>query len=414
MLKHLSTRVLLALVAGLAAGMAVGAYGGAALAAASANIEAVGGLWLNALRMTIVPLVFSLLVTGIASVADVAATGRLAVRALGLMCLLLLLAAGYATLASQGVLALWPVDAQGAAALRAGVDGAQQSAMVVPGFADWVRSLAPANALRAAVDDAILPLVVFGIFFGFAVTRLADDLRLPLLNFFRAMAETMIVIVGWVLWAAPLGVFALTLGVGLRAGAGAAGALLQYVAVVCLVTIGIFLLPYLLVALRRGAGGGTTLAAFTRAVTPVQVLAFSTQSSLACLPAMIDRARNDLGVPARVTGLVLPLAVAVFRLTSPVANLAVAYFCAHIYGIDPGLPQMIGAVFVAFAISIGTVGLPGQVSFFASVAPLCLTLGVPLDLLPILLAVEVIPDIFRTIGNVTADIGITAVLADES
>jgi Na+/H+-dicarboxylate symporter len=188
----------------------------------------------------------------------------------------------------------------------------------------------------------------------------------------------------------------------------------QYVVFVSLVTIGIFLLPYIVVALRRGAGGRTTLAAFSRAVTPVQVLAFSTQSSLACLPAMIDRARNDLGVSARVTGLVLPLAVAVFRLTSPVANLAVAYFCAHIYGVDPGLPQMIGAVFVAFAISVGTVGLPGQVSFFASVAPLCLTLGVPLDLLPILLAVEVIPDIFRTIGNVTADIGITAVLADEA
>jgi Na+/H+-dicarboxylate symporter len=183
--------------------------------------------------------------------------------------------------------------------------------------------------------------------------------------------------------------------------------LLQYVVIVSVVTAGIALLPYALIALRRG---GVGLPAFARAVAPVQVLAFSTQSSLACLPAMIERANDDLKIPPRITGLVLPLAVAVFRLTSPVANLAVAYFVAHIFGIQPGVPQMVAAVLVAFAISVGSVGLPGQISFFVSMAPICLALGVPIELLPILLAVEVIPDIFRTIGNVTGDLGVTALL----
>jgi proton glutamate symport protein len=203
-----------------------------------------------------------------------------------------------------------------------------------------------------------------------------------------------------------VGVFALSLGVGLRAGLGAAGALLQYVAVVSLVTAGIAVVPYILVALRRTV----PLADFARAAMPVQVLAFSTQSSLACLPAMLERAQDDLRIPPRVSGLVLPLAVAVFRLTSPVANLAVCYFIAHIYGIQPGLPQMLAAVAVAFAISVGSVGLPGQISFFASVAPICIALGLPIDLLPILLAVEVVPDIFRTIGNVTGDLAAVLVL----
>jgi Na+/H+-dicarboxylate symporter len=108
---------------------------------------------------------------------------------------------------------------------------------------------------------------------------------------------------------------------------------------------------------------------------------------------------------------VLPLAVAVFRVTSPVANLAVAVFIAHIYGVTPGPPQFVAAILVAFAVSIGSVGLPGQISFFASVAPICIALGAPIDLLPILLAVEVIPDIFRTVGNVTGDMGVTAFLA---
>lgn len=407
MFRSLSVRVLVALALGLGGGAALAAWGEGGLAAAVEPVEAIGGLWLNALRMTVVPLVFSLLVTGIASVTDAAATGRLAARAIGLFSVLLVIAAVYATLATQGLLALWPVSAEGAQALRAGAGASGAVAAESAGFAAWITSLAPSNPIKAAAEDAILPLVVFGVFVGFAATRLPDRLRLPLITLFHAVAETMIIIVRWVLWAAPVGVFALSLGVGLRAGLGAAGVLLQYVVVVSVITAGIALLPYALIALRRG---GVSLPAFARAVAPVQVLAFSTQSSLACLPAMIERANDDLRIPPRITGLVLPLAVAVFRLTSPVANLAVAYFVAHIFGIQPGVPQMIAAVFVAFAISVGSVGLPGQISFFVSMAPICLALGLPLDLLPILLAVEVIPDIFRTIGNVTGDLGVTALL----
>ena len=109
----------------------------------------------------------------------------------------------------------------------------------------------------------------------------------------------------------------------------------------------------------------------------------------------------------------LPLAVAVFRYTSPLGNLAVCFFIAAMYGIEPSLLQMIGAIFVAFAVSVGSVGLPGQVSFIASVAPICAALGLPVDVLGILVAVEILPDIFRTIGNVTADVAVT-VLVDES
>ncbi len=109
--------------------------------------------------------------------------------------------------------------------------------------------------------------------------------------------------------------------------------------------------------------------------------------------------------------LILPLAVAVFRFTSPVANLAVCFFVAHLYGIEPSVLQIAGAIVVAFGVSVGSVGLPGQVSFIASVAPICLALGVPTELLGILLAVEVIPDIFRTLGNVTGDLAATSILA---
>jgi len=405
MLRHLSVQVLLALAIGLAAGAALGAMGDARLVPVVETVEAFGGLWLNALRMTVVPLVFALVVVGVASVADAASTGRLAAKAIAAFSVLLLLAAVYGVLATEGLLALWPVDAQSASALVAGVQAQATQMPDPPGFNAWIKSIAPSNPLKAASEDAILPLVVFAVFFGFAATRLAEDLRQALIVFFRAVSEAMIVIVRWVLIVAPLGVFALSLGVGLRAGAGAAGVLLHYIAVVSLVTAGSTLLAYLPAIL-----GGERLGLFARAAAPVQTIAFSTQSSLACLPAMVERSKDILGIPERVTGLVLPLAVAVFRFTSPVANLAVCFFVAKVYGLDPTLLQIGGAMLVAFAVSVGSVGLPGQISFIASVAPICLALGVPIELLPILLAVEVIPDIFRTLGNVTADMSVTSLL----
>ena len=406
MFRSLAGRVLIALVLGLGAGAACGALDNQTLTNVAGAVEAIGGLWLNLLRMTIVPLVFCLLVTGIVSVADAAATGKLATRAILLFSVGMLIAAIYGTLGSQGMLALWPVDPTAAAALRAGAGSVDLAQVPAASLIDWLKAIAPSNPIQAAAEGAMLPLVVFGMFFGLAATRLTPVRKAVVLDLFGAVADTMIVIVRWVLWAAPLGVFALSLGVGLRAGLGAAGAIVQYVIIVSLVTASITILPYVAVGLKRGL----SLGAFARATAPVQVLAFSTQSSLACLPAMLERAQDDLKIPPRVTGLVLPLAVAVFRLTGPVANLSVAYFCAHIYGVHPGLPQMFGAVAVAWTISVSSVGLPGQVSFLASMVPICVTLGVPIDLLPILLAVEVAPDIFRTIGNVTGDMAAVAVL----
>ena len=329
-LTSLSFQVLLALALGLVAGAAAqvnGLPGGAGTAQA---IESLGGLWLNALRMTIVPLVFSLLVVGIASIADAAASGRMAVKALVVFFILL----------------------------------------------------------------------VFAIAFGFAATRLPNRLRQPMTAFFEAVSETMIVIVHWVLLAAPVGVFALSFGVGLRTGLGAAGTLGHYISIVVLSQVGLILLLYVIVAVFGRVSPGR----FAQAAAPAQVVAFSTQSSLASLPAMVDRARGFLGVSTATAGLVLPLAVAVFRMTSPVANLAVVLYCAQLFGVEISLTQMLVGGVVAFAVSVASVGLPGQVSFFASIAPICIAMGVPVELLPLLLAVEVIPDIFRTIGNVTADL----------
>ncbi|WAC59341.1 dicarboxylate/amino acid:cation symporter [Brevundimonas sp. SL130] len=404
-------------IASLAAGVVVGALAQEIhvpwLTGTLGVVENLGQVWLNALRMTVIPLVFSLLVTGIVSIADAAATGRIAVRSLTVFGVLLVGATVYAILAGLGLLALWPIDPEAGRALLAGIPADSVAAVGEAARTDGLRaflaSLAPSNLIKAAADDGVLAVVVFALAFGFAATRIKAELRRPLAGFFEAVAETMVVIVHWVLLAAPFGVFALALGVGLRAGLGVAGTLAHYVAIVCLSQIGLILIIYVVATVW----GRISLGRFARAVAPAQVVAVSTQSSLASLPVMIERARDWLGVPQTSAGLVLPLAVAVFRITSPVANLAVCLYVAQLNGVELSVGALIAGGLTAVAVSIASVGLPGQVSFFASVGPICLAMGLPLGVLPLLLAVEVIPDIFRTVGNVTADLAATRIVAGE-
>jgi Na+/H+-dicarboxylate symporter len=370
-------------------------------------IEPFGGLWLNTLRMTVVPLVVSLLVTGIASVANTAQTGGLVARAILLFTVLLFGMAIYSVLVTNGLLALWPIDPIEAQKFVSGIGDGAVTIAEPPSFGAWIESLAPYNPVKAAAEDGMLALVVFSIFFGFAAAQLQAAMRDQIVNFFRAVSEAMIIIVHWVLIAGPIGVFALAVGVGLNAGLGAAEIIGQYVVIVTAVTAGSTVIAWLIAV----TWGGQPIGRFTSAATPVWAIAASTQSSLASLPAMLESALRGLKIPARVADVILPLAVAVFRFTSPVANLAVCFFIAHLYNLEPSVVQIVSAVVVAYAVSIAAVGLPGQVSFIASIAPICLALGVPTEVLGILIAVEVIPDIFRTLGNVTGDLAATSILA---
>lgn len=398
--------VLVALALGIGAGVCVRAYA-PGLTGLAESIAQAGPLWLDALRMTLVPLIFAILVASLASLSQTASAGPLARRTLVLFAALVVASGVMSVTATGAALAQWPVDVKGAQALVSGSSAEGTAAAAEPmALGAWLRSLVPANVVGAAAEGAILPVVIFACVFGFALGGLPSGKGRPVQQFFEATADAMIVIVGWVLALAPLGVFGLSLTLGLETGLSGVGALAHYVALVSGVTIGVTLVVLILGL----ALSGLPPLVFLRALAPVQVIAASTQSSVASLPAMLQAALGPLKTDPKVAEFVLPLAVAVFRFTSPAANLAVAVFAAHVHGVEPTLPQLAAAIAVAFAVSISSVGLPGQSSFFVSVAPICLALGVPVTILPILLAVEVIPDIFRTVGNVTADLSVTAIM----
>ena len=400
-----STRILSALVLGLAFGILLADGRVAWLEQAIAAADPVGTLWLNALRMTIVPLVFALLVTGIASSASAASAGGLALRALVAFALLLFLSGLFGEVVSKAFLALWPIPPEAAAALQSAISGGTE---VPPGasLSQWLAALVPVNPIKAAAEGEMLPLVLFAILFGFATTRIAAARGRVLVEFFQAIVDAMLVIVHWVILVAPIGVFALAFVVGARAGLGAAHALGHYLALLVAVQVLLILLVYPAVWIWARIPIGR----FAREVAPAQAVATSTQSSLASLPAMLESA-GRLDVPPRVSAMVLPLAVSVFRITSPCANIAVVMYGAALFGAEPTLMQYLAGAALAVAMSFAAVGLPGQITFFASIVPISGAMGVPVGALPLLLAVETSPDIFRTIGNVTADVGITAGLS---
>ena len=390
-----SAFIVLALTCGFALGAALSARP-FLLARALGVAEPIGSLWLDALTMTVVPLVFGLLVTGISSAAGAAAAGGIARRAIVCFAVVLVAACALSAAFSSVALSLWHVNSD------LGVTAQPPKILPSISHASWFDGIVPTNPVKAAADTAIVPLVVFAMLFGFALARISEPLREALANVIAAIVETMLVIVQWVLWLAPLGVFALAISVGARLGAGAASALLQYVTLVSLSCIA----AGLMTAVAAMAIGGRSPGSFLRAALPAQSVAVGTQSSLASLPAMVQSA-NALGVRREVAAVVLPLAVSIFRPASAAANLTVAIYAAHMAGAEVPLQVLFVGVFVAASVSLAAVGLPAQVSFFASIAPVCVALGAPLTLLPVFLAVESVPDVFRTLGNVTSDLAVT-------
>jgi Na+/H+-dicarboxylate symporter len=120
-----------------------------------------------------------------------------------------------------------------------------------------------------------------------------------------------------------------------------------------------------------------------------------------------------MGLRDQVSEVTLPISVALFRATGPAMNVAVAFYVAHWLGLHPTPAQMIAATAVGAVMSYGAVSLPGEVTYISSIAPIALALGVPIAPLALLVAVEMIPDIFRTVGNVTMDVAVTT-LVDRS
>ncbi len=406
----LTTKVLIALALGMALGIGIAATRNPSLAGLVAVIEPLGTLWINAIRMTVVPLVVGSIIVGVTSAPDARTIGRIGSRALVLFLVLLVAGALFAAAVAPPLMALIPLDPDAVASLRASGASATSAAAAsvdrIPTFAEWLTDLVPVNPVKAAADGAMLPLIVFSVVFGLALSQLTGETRDLMVRFFRGVADAALVLVGWVLAAAPIGVFALAVPLAAKLGISAAGALVGYVVVTVLVVVAfavILLYPLAVIF------GRISVARFSRAAFPAQAVAFSARSSLAALPAMMETARSRLALPEQITNFFLPLAASTFRVGGALGLTTGVAFIAHLYGVVLGPAQLATIVLTVVLTTFSVPGIPG--GSIIVMVPVLMAAGVPVEGMGILLGVDTIPDMFRTTANVTGDMVAATVLS---
>ncbi len=404
-----ATYVLAALAAGFVLGSIAAATSSPLALRLVAVIEPLGTLWVNAIRMTVVPLVVSVLITGVASGIGSQSLGKLGVRAL-VTFVTLLVAGGLVALAiAPPLLSRIPLTPDVIARLRESATTAASTTVTavqqLPTLAQRIVDTVPSNPIRAAADGAMLPLVVFTLLLALAIARLSPPLRASITGFFSGVSDAMLVIVGWVLAAAPVGVFALALSVAAKTGIQAAGALLYYIVVLSLVLLVVTAMLYIPVLLF----GRIPLRKFAVAALPAQAVAVSSRSSLAALPAMLRETRDRLGLPPVATSFALPLAVSVLRMNVPPRWVVSAIFLGALYGVDVGFTALVWVLITAVLISFSVPGIPSASLFM--LAPVLVSLGLPAEGVGLLIAVDTIPDMFNTLANVTGHMASTTVIA---
>jgi Na+/H+-dicarboxylate symporter len=377
----------------------------------SGFVDPLGVLWLNALQMTVIPLVATQLLAAMVQPAQGSSIGKLGGKAV-VWILGLLVGAGVVTIfLTEQFMALYSlspqlVEALGSVVVPEAVQAAAETGS--PPMGDWLTRLVPSNPFEAAARGDLLQLLVFLALLGAAVTRLPQETREPLAELFRALADAMMVLVVWVLWGTPLGVFALMLNLAVETGVGALEVVGVYIVFICAMLLFFTALLYPLTVVF----GRTNLRAFTKGALPAQIVAAGTQSSAAALPAMIEGGRDQLDLPPEATGFVLPLCVSTFKLNVPVSEPLAFLFMAHVFGISLSIGDMAAFLLGSILISFGSPPIPLGGGGFKAL-PLWIIFGVPIQGIVIKEAVKTIPDIFFTILNVTGDLSVATLLSRE-
>jgi Na+/H+-dicarboxylate symporter len=396
-----AVKVIVALVAGAAVGVLVRLSTSSTLLAAVDLLDPIATLWVNAIRMTVVPLVVSLLIGSVAAASRTTDLRALGVRTGVVFAGLMLLSVLVGVTIVPALYAWLPIEdtsgllRAGAAPIAAAPDG---------GFAAWLTSLVPVNPIGAAADGAMLPLTVFTLTFAAALQTVEPQRREVVLTFFRGVADALLAIIRVVIAFAPVGVFILVMQVVVRTGMSAASALGTYVLIAVVAQTVLVALMYPAVLL----GSRFSTRQFGQAVLPAQAVAVSTTSSLAALPAMIEGAEHQLQIPA-ISGVVLPLAVSVFKVTGPTLWPVALVFLSHLYGVPLSAGQLLTTALLGVTGGLSAPGIPH--GWLLAVAPVAASMGLPAEGIGLLIAVDTIPDIFATLGNVTGDLAAAALVA---
>jgi Na+/H+-dicarboxylate symporter len=393
--------VAIGLVGGLLLGLVAALSGSDLLLAIAVGIEPIGTAFVNLLKMVVIPLIVVIIFVGVGTLGDLRRLGQL-----GLLTLLFFAAtSAIGILIGMGVMQAFLPLANEAAAQA--ITPASADAPVLPGIVEFLLSLIPTNPFQAAAEGALLPLIVFTIFVAAATGALPEEERDRLLALANAITAALVKLVHWILWLAPIGVFALAAPVTARTG----WAMLQSLgAFILAVFVGLTLFIALVYVPLVRLLGGMRVGLFLKSCVNPLIIAATTSSTAATVPAMLEAAEQELRLSRAVTSFVIPLGAGIGRSGTALFQGAGIVFLAWLFGVPLAAASVGGAVLATFIVSFTVAGIPAGGVF--SLAPALGSVGVPLDGLGILLGVDRVPDMARTTTNV-AGILAAAVLMDK-
>jgi DAACS family dicarboxylate/amino acid:cation (Na+ or H+) symporter len=408
----LHTKILLGLVAGAVAGVSVNlATGGGAGVQGFVSVvtEPAGRMWLSALIMVVIPLIVSTLSLGVAGLGSLKRLGRIGV--VTILCFLVLTTLSTA-LGLLTMNALEPgrgLDPGVKARLMETYRGQTGEAMGLSGSAlsiDLLVRIVPRNPVKAAAEGDMLAVIFFSLMVGVALTALSTEKAQPMLQFLESLGHVTVAIIELVMKVAPAGVFCLIFSVTARFGFELLLNLLKYVLTV-VGSLALFLFVGYAVILKLAARRSPL--EFFRKAEIVMLTAFSTSSSNATLPTTMRVGQESLGLPREIAGFVLPLGATMNMNGTALFEGATVLFLAQVFGVDLTLGQQLVVVMMSVVTAIGVAGIPG-----GSIPLLMMVLGmvgVPMEGIAIILGVDRILDMCRTVLNVTGDLVTAAVVA---
>ena len=391
-LKNLGFWILAAMVAGIVVGVAMGD--------AAAMFKPLGDVFIQLIKMLVVPLVAVSIISGAATLGGSRSAGRIGVVSIGYIIVTTFVAVGIAIVAGLIFQPGAGLSSEGISLLSS----QPKTSDNVPEMTFWgtIIDMIPANPIEALASGNILQIIIFGLFLGFGIAAIAPEKREKIVNGLNYVLEALIWCIGKVMWVAPLGVF------GLMADAtGTFGfsilvkvANLLWVDLLAVAVMGLLLYPLTIKLISR-----VPLNEFFRNMVRPQIIAFSTASSMATLPLTM-KACDDMGISKQTSGFVVPLGATINMTGNAIYYTLVAMFFAQFYGIELGMGQYIAIAVTASLGSIGQAGVPGPTLLVVAVLAAA---KIPIEGLPLLYALDRIFDMIRTVLNVTGDAACAAV-----
>jgi len=362
----------------------------------------VGTMFLNGLKMLIVPLIASSIIVGVAGIGSSANLGRLGSKTLGFY-LLTTLAAILVGLVLVNIVRPGELDGEPVQELLAlHSNGSDIAAAVgnrgVGDVVDIFLRMVPPNIFAAAAEGQMLGIIFFCLLFGFFMTKLDHDYAEPMMRFWSGIFHVMMRMTEWIMLFAPIGVFGLVARVVAKTGFDAAAPLLMFTGVVlCALAVHTLVtLPLLLRFVARVAPAGVL-----QAMSPAILTAFSTASSSATLPITMECVEENVGVSNRISSFVLPLGATVNMNGTALYECTAVLFLAQAYGMDLSLGTQFIVVLTALVTSIGVAGIPS--ASLVAIAIILAAVGLPVEAIAVLFVFDRVLDMARTSVNVFGD-----------